>query len=91
MATSLESPEIIIKQINEQVLTFTYVINKIGIRSRFINLEKNAIFDVIFYGADDLILKTELLILTTEEYNMWGTDDSYIINLVSQKYNVTFQ
>lgn len=91
MTPSLEEPETLLKQINGQTITFSYVISKIGIRTRILNLEKNAIFDLMFYGINGEIVKTETMILTTEEYNIWGADDNYILNLISQKYNVVFQ
>lgn len=35
-------------------------------------------------NPDGLALKTNSIELTEEEYNSWGTDDNYIIDLVCQ-------
>ena len=91
MTTSLEEPETLLKHVNEQTITFSHVISKLGIRTRLVNLEKNAVFDLIFFGINGEIVKTEVMILTTDEYNNWGADDNYILNIISQKYNVVFQ
>ena len=89
--TSVQEPEILIKTINLKTIVFSYDISHIGIRTRIINLEKNAIFDILFYDANDNIVKTEVLMLTQEEYNNWGIDDNYIMNLIAQRYNVEIQ
>lgn len=39
--------------------------------------------------SDNRIVSFDLITLTTEEYSAWGTDDTYIVNLIASKLNFT--
>jgi hypothetical protein len=39
--------------------------------------------------SNNNIVNFDLITLTSEEYSSWGTDDSYIVNLVASKLNFT--
>ena len=53
-----------------------------------IKLFQSANIRVIFYDENKTVFKVEIFSITGEEYSNWGTDDTYINNLVIQKYNL---
>jgi hypothetical protein len=50
-----------------------------------LNMFVDATFIVDSYDNTDKIVKTDYITLTTEEYQQWNSDDSYIVNLVAEK------
>ena len=53
-----------------------------------IKLFQSANIRVIFYDENKTVFNVEIFSITGEEYSNWGTDDTYINNLVIQKYNL---
>jgi len=72
---TLDTPKVVTK-----VNTFT----EFSIKDIRIELNNTARFIVILYGADNLVDVTEIA-MTTEEYNLWGSDDNYVINFLKTK------
>ena len=70
---ALDTPKII-----TQVKTFT----EFSIKDIRINLNNSAKFIVILYG--DQVEVTEIS-MTPEEYDLWGSDDNYVINFIKGK------
>jgi hypothetical protein len=90
MSDSYQSPEFLEKTIQTKDITFTYTVSRISIRCRLVNLTKTAVFDIIFHDQDGECCKSEVMILTPEEYSNWGADDNYIMSLVQEKYGIVF-
>ena len=40
---------------------------------------------VYYYNENDLLFDAKQFIIQGDEYNNWGNDDKYIINLIKQK------
>lgn len=66
----------------ENIATF------ILIESR-VTLNKSAEFNYALCTEDGVSLKTDNLSLTPEQYNDWGNDDGYIINLICAKEGIS--
>jgi hypothetical protein len=52
-------------------------------------IDEKCTIEVQSFDSDNRIVNFDLITLTSEEYADWGTDDSYIVNLVSSKLNFT--
>jgi hypothetical protein len=72
---TLDTPKVVTK-----VNTFT----EFSIKDIRIELNNIARFIVILYGADNLVDVTEIA-MTPEEYDLWGSDDNYVINFLKTK------
>jgi len=65
-----------------KVVTKTITYTQFAIKDIIITLNTSAKFIVILYGDDTDVVEIEM---TTEEYNLWGTDDSFIIEFIKTK------
>ena len=54
----------------------------------YVTLNKDAQFHYSLCAENGLTLKSGTLVLTEEEYNNWGKDDNYILNLIAQKEDI---
>lgn len=54
-----------------------------------ISLNKNAVFNYSLCDEAGIPLKHGELSLTEEQYNQWGNDDSYILDLISAQEGIT--
>jgi hypothetical protein len=52
-------------------------------------IDDKCTIEVQSIDSNNNIVNFDLVTLTPEEYSSWGTDDSYIVNLVSSKLNFT--
>lgn len=52
-------------------------------------LNEYVIVSVTFYNATDNPVKHDIVKIEGEEYAAWGTDDSYLTNLILQKLGLT--
>jgi hypothetical protein len=77
-------------KIEDYVKTKVYTINSFSVEVLQINLFKNAILNIKFYNNGTYI-ESENLGITGEDYELWGTDDSYINTYVASKFNLTLQ
>jgi hypothetical protein len=50
-----------------------------------LNMFVDATFIVDSYDNTGKIVKTDYVTLTTEEYQQWNSDDSFIVSLVAEK------
>jgi hypothetical protein len=71
-----------------QTQTVTTTITNFTVSCTSLTLFKNAIFCVNLNDETGKLVKRETLVLTPEEYQAWGNDDTYINNLVAQKFNM---
>ena len=58
---------------------------RFDVRLARLELFSFAEFIVISYDENDKYVKTDTVILTPEEYKQWNSDDTFIINLVSER------
>jgi len=54
------------------------------------NLFKNAILNVKFF-SNDVLVESQNLEITGEDYVSWGNDDNYINSFVASKFNFVLQ
>jgi hypothetical protein len=73
--------------INIQPKNITLVSSKISVNVLLIELNIRAIIRVRFYSSDSKLLNTEEFILEGNDYTSWQ-NDNYLINYVSDKYNI---
>lgn len=52
-------------------------------------LNSYVMINVTFYNANEQPVKHEMVRIEGEEYAGWGTDDSYLTNLILQKLGLT--
>jgi len=64
-------------------------ITSFKIRVEDIQLYQSVTLMVYFYGESGNQLKAERVILQGNDYNSWSNDDSYIIQFVAHKFNLT--
>lgn len=60
----------------------------ITIRIMDLQFNNTATLSIDFYDDFSNIIKNEILHLTQYQYNLWGSNDNYIIELVCQAYNL---
>jgi hypothetical protein len=65
-----------------KVVTKTITYTEFAIKDIIINLNHSARFIVILYGDETDVIDVEM---TTEEYNLWGSDDDYVIQFIKTK------
>lgn len=51
------------------------------------NISANITFKLL--GANNNILKIDNLVLVGSDYNNWGSDDDYLVNIICQKKGFT--
>jgi hypothetical protein len=54
-----------------------------------ITIDERCTIEVQSYDVNNHLVDINLLTLTPEEYAAWGTDDSYIVDLVASKLSFT--
>lgn len=67
---------------NPKVITKTFTYTQFAIKDIIITLNQSARFIVILYGDDTDVVDIEM---TTQEYQSWGSDDSYVIQFIKDK------
>jgi len=67
----------------------TNKIVRIEIQVSNIILKTSATFRVNSFNENDKFIKLDYITITGDEYNAWGSDDDYIINLICQKLGYT--
>ncbi len=70
----------------EQVSTLTY--NYITCRVGEVELGVSAKVITTFYDIHKNGYKTEVALLQGDDYKAWGSDDTYIVNWVANKYGL---
>lgn len=76
--------EVISKSINQEISHFTI---------DFISLilHQSVIFRINFYNDKNEKIQKCFITLEGDDYNNWGNDDSYITNLICQKFSLTIK
>jgi len=65
-----------------KVVTKTITYTEFAIKDIIISLNQSARFIVILYGDDTDVVDIEM---NTQEYQSWGSDDSYVIQFIKDK------
>jgi hypothetical protein len=65
-----------------KVVTKTITYTEFAIKDIIISLNQSARFIVILYGDETDVVDIEM---TPEEYNLWGSDDGYVIQFIKNK------
>lgn len=65
-----------------KVVTKTMTYTEFAIKDIIITLNETARFIIILYGDDTDVVDIEM---TAEEYEAWGSDDGYVIQLIKNK------
>lgn len=63
-------------------------ITKFKVAKVVVNIFNNAIIHVKLFNRNNLI-RVQNIEMTPQEYELWGADDNFIKNLVSQKLGYT--
>jgi len=71
----------------EQVITKKY--NYITIKVTNVVLKTSVEIQVMFYDSNKVMGDMKMLTLTGSDYTNWGNDDSYIVNMICQKFGLT--
>jgi len=69
----------------KQTQIFGLDINSIQISDIVINLNKSAHFVVAIYGTDGDLVHSRSIALDGDEYDSWGDDDNYIVEITLKK------
>lgn len=69
---------------NKDLIT-TKTISKVDILDGNIQLNRFVSFPVRLMDSDDNVISIENVLISGEEYNNWGSDDSYIETLILTK------
>jgi hypothetical protein len=65
-----------------KVVTKTITYTEFTIKDIIISLNQSARFIIILYGDETDVVDVEM---TPEEYNLWGSDDNYVIQFIKNK------
>jgi hypothetical protein len=65
-----------------KVVTKTITYTEFAIKDIIISLNQSARFIVILYGDETDVVDIKM---TPEEYNLWGSDDGYVIQFIKNK------
>jgi hypothetical protein len=69
-------------EINIQPSNYTKIISKITILVQDVKLNQPASINVLSKSANDELIKTDLIFIDGQDYQNWGSNDEYIVNLV---------
>jgi|688.fasta_scaffold1264142_1 hypothetical protein len=72
---------------NKEFIT-TQTISKIEILDGRVQLNNSVKFPVVLKTSDDSVITSQVIIITGEEYENWGSDDNYIESLILSKLGV---
>lgn len=65
-----------------KVITKTFTYTEFAIKNIIISLNKTASFIVVLYGNDTDVIELKM---TEAEYNLWGSDDDYVIEFIKMR------
>ena len=74
--------------INPLVITTSRTATSFSIKCMSLDLFKTASFVVTLFDEKNSVVKTEIVKLTSEQYNEWKNDDTYITNLISNMLGI---
>lgn len=63
----------------------------VGMQINFLSLilDVNVIVNVLLYNSDNIVIQNQVITIEGEEYDLWGNDDDYLINLIASKLGLT--
>ena len=73
----------------EKEFVRTYQVNKLAISLNYLELNEIAEFCVDEIDVNGVIANRSYYRLTQQEYEEWGNDDNFVINLILTKYGYT--
>lgn len=78
------------KQVNIQTkeITKTSNVTSIEIEAATLELDRSARFPVRLLDENMNLVDIEIITIEGEEYDNWGSDDSYIIDIILGKLNM---
>ena len=71
------------------IITTTQTVTSFTVSCRTLNLFVNATFTVDSFNINNNLISRQVLSITTEEYQGWNNNDSYIIDLMATKLGYT--
>lgn len=71
--------------------TFEKVATKFQIAEIDVTLNQSARLMVQFFNDDFNYIDSKELFLSEEEYNLWGQDDNYILELIENKLGIVIK
>lgn len=79
------------KQVNIQTkeITKTNSVTSIEIEEATLELDRSARFPVRLLDENNNLVDIEIITIEGAEYDNWGADDSYIIDIILGKLNMT--
>lgn len=75
--------------VQEKDITIVQKIASIQILEGRIDLEKSAVFPVKILDANGSLLSIDYIKIEGAEYDNWGNNDTYIVNLILSKLGLT--
>ena len=66
-------------------ITTTKIINKFTIENITVNLFNSVKINVVLFDDTFKPVDYKILTMENEEYKLWGDDDNYIINWITEK------
>jgi len=54
-------------------------------------LKSSVTINAVCFNSDNNIVKTQIFNIMGEEYESWGNDDNYLVNLVAEKLGLTLE
>jgi len=74
-----------IYNVQDKVVTTTKTIKSFQIREIRVDVFKTATIHIICFDSDNHPIECRTIVLTEQEYNDWGLDDTYLLNLICTK------
>jgi hypothetical protein len=71
--------------IEPRTVTTTQTITSFKVKCSALTLFESAAFSIFCFDANDIMVSTDRIELSTEEYLKWQNDDEYIIQLIATK------
>lgn len=62
----------------------------VGMQINFLSLilDVNVSVNVLLYNSDNVVIQNQVITIEGDEYENWGNDDDYLINLIANKLNL---
>lgn len=77
--------------VEPQTYTTTTTIDSFRIEVINLVLKSSVTINAVCFNSDNILVKTQIFNIVGEEYESWGNDDNYLVNLVAQKLGLTLE
>lgn len=78
-------------QIKEQAVVRTDLIKSFSMTILSVELYKSVSIVVSLYDINDNMVNSKMMYIEGEEYEQWGTSDTYLVQLVATKMGFTLE